>query len=97
MNRGEFLKQKVLNMIDFLQPYIDIDKERVASLSPFAIWGLMEAHLNQEAAEDKDIDNLLGGHPLSAEVGKAYPLLDEAARVKFWRYIDCFRDCINSN
>ena len=109
MNRGKFLKEKVINFTKFLTEY-SIDLPDVESMPDLLIWTTMETHLQHmdtELLRDKrDVASLLEQlgtaksaldlKQILAQVSDKYEEMPLVARDKFWRYLECFHECINS-
>ena len=106
-NRGDFLKEKVINFTRFLQEQgvEDLPLNEVERMPSLLIWSTLE--FNLPVIDARDIDKLhnamqskaestLDLKHIIAQVQMRYLDMPIEQRDKFWRYLECFNECINS-
>ena len=104
MNLGDFLKEKVINFTQFLKEQ-GVDLPEVEKIPPLLLFTTLKASLPTEQIKTRDIEALhasmqaestLDLKSVIAQVREKYLDMPLQQRDKFWRYLDCFSDCINS-
>jgi len=104
MNLGNFLKQKVINFTQFLKEQ-GVDLPSVESVPPLLLFNELQKSLPIEIIKTRDIEALhaameaestLDLKTTIAQVREKYLDMNLQTRDKFWRYLDCFCECINS-
>ena len=96
MNLGEFAKQKLLNFVLFVDPSNIKDFERLQATKPVNVLITLDATLSgcKEAIAERDIDKVISQLSHLQVSREQFDRLEQKDR--FWRYLDCFVVCINS-